>query len=236
MGTNRVAATVLLAVASLLAACGDAQPAPTAAVPPTALAMDRATCVAVERDVCSEVLAAAVNNLARNQSAFRPPATVVQGACRDAVPDYAKGSTCWYVTLPLAGGEAPQVIMTRRHDGVIAQVGGDAISGQLLAHKSMSPAALTVDASPRALTESQAVEAALNADGRPGMSAVNVEFGPASQVVPREGFEWADVPSGDTWVWLIVVSDDGPPLGQEGSFIVLDYIDGTVYGIQRWIS
>lgn len=97
----------------------------------------------------------------------------------------------------------------------------------------MSP---TADASPRPLTEAEAVEAALRADGRPGMTAVNVESGPASEVLPREGFEWADVPSGDTWVWLIVVSDDGPPLGQEGSFVVLDYFDGTVYGIQNWIS
>lgn len=94
----------------------------------------------------------------------------------------------------------------------------------------------TADASPRPLTEAEAVEAALRADGRPGMTAVDVESGPASEVVPREGFEWADVPTGDTWVWLIVVSDDGPPLGQEGSFVVLDYFDGTVYGIQNWIS
>jgi hypothetical protein len=97
----------------------------------------------------------------------------------------------------------------------------------------MSP---TADGSPRPLTEAEAVDAALRADGRPGMSAANVESGPASEVLPREGFEWADVPSGDTWVWLIVVSDDGPPLGQEGSFVVLDYFDGTVYGIQNWIS
>lgn len=128
----RVTATVWLAVASLLAACGDAQATPTAPPPPAALSIDRATCVGVEKDVCGEVLAAAVNNLARNQSAFRPPATVVQDACRDAVPDDAKGSACWYVTLPLAGGETPQVIMARRHDGVVAQVGGDAISGQIL--------------------------------------------------------------------------------------------------------
>lgn len=80
--------------------------------------------------MCAEVLAAAVHNLARNQVAFRPPATVVQGGCSEAVPDYADPSTCWYVTLPLAGGAAPQVIMARRHDGVVAQVGGDAISGQ----------------------------------------------------------------------------------------------------------
>lgn len=131
MWTMRVAATVWLAMASFLAACGDAQATPTPP-PPTAVSIDRATCVGVERDVCGEVLAAAVTNLARNQSAFRPPATVVQNACRDVVPDYAKGSTCWYVTLPLVGGEAPQVVMARRTEGVVAQVGGDPISGQAI--------------------------------------------------------------------------------------------------------
>lgn len=128
----RATVTICLAAAGLLAACGNAQPTPTAPSSPPPLWIDRATCVGVEEDVCGEVLSAAVNNLARNQSAFRPPATVVQDACRDAVPDYAKGETCWYVTLPLAGGEAPQVVMARRHDGVVAQVGGDAISGQIL--------------------------------------------------------------------------------------------------------
>lgn len=97
----------------------------------------------------------------------------------------------------------------------------------------MSP---TVDASPRPLTEAEAVEAALRADGRAGMTAANVQSGPASEVLPREGFEWADVPSGDTWVWLVNLSDDGPPLGQEGSFVVLDYFDGTIYGVQNWRS
>lgn len=127
----RATVTICLAAAGLLAACGNAQPTPTTPSP-AQVSIDRATCVGVEEDVCGEVLSAAVNNLARNQSAFRPPATVIQDACRDAVPDSAKGETCWYVTLPLAGGEAPQVVMARRHDGVIAQVGGDAISGQIL--------------------------------------------------------------------------------------------------------
>lgn len=80
------------------------------------------------------------------------------------------------------------------------------------------------------------MEAALDAVGRPGMTVVSVAFGRASEVLPGWDSEWADVPTGDTWVWLIVLSDGGPPLGQEGSFVVLDYIDGTIYGIQDWIS
>jgi hypothetical protein len=82
--------------------------------------------------VCAEVLSAAVNNLARNQSAFRPPATVVGAACPNPMPDYADGPVCWSVRLPLAGGLAPVVIMARRDDGVVAQVGGDPISGQAI--------------------------------------------------------------------------------------------------------
>lgn len=94
----------------------------------------------------------------------------------------------------------------------------------------------TADASQRPLTEAEAVEIAVRADGRPGMSSLSVQFGPARQVLPRVGFEWADVPSDDTWVWLISVWDGGPSLGAEGSFVVIDYFDGTIYGVQNWRS
>lgn len=113
--------TAATSIALLLAAC--------AAAPPTSKPLGRAICIGVSEPVCQVVVAAAVSNLARNQSAFRPPPTVVQDACRDAVPDIAKGSACWFVTLPLAGGDAAQVVLARRIDGVIAQVGGDATSG-----------------------------------------------------------------------------------------------------------
>lgn len=101
---------------------------------------------------------------------------------------------------------------------------------------SSPPALQTADASPQALTETEAVDAARGADGRPGMTAANVEHGPASEVLPREDFEWARFPSDDRWVWLVVLSDGGPPIGAEGSIVVLDYFDGTIYGIQKWIS
>lgn len=122
-------AVIWLAITGLLAACGNQQPTPTVAPSATEGSIDEATCVDVDLDVCAEVVAAAVNNLGRNHVAFRPPATVVRDACPDPMPTYADGPVCWAVTLPLAGGEAPVVIMARRHDGVVAQVGGDAISG-----------------------------------------------------------------------------------------------------------
>jgi len=96
---------------------------------------------------------------------------------------------------------------------------------------------VTPGASPHALTEAEAVEAARQAADRPGMTPVHVESGPAGEVLlPRQGFEWAHVPSDDTWVWLVNLSDGGPPLGQEGSFVVLDFFDGTIYGVLNWIS
>lgn len=94
----------------------------------------------------------------------------------------------------------------------------------------------TADPSRQALTRFGAVQAAFKADGRPGMRVVHVESGPASEVLPSGGLEWAGVPSGNTWVWFVNLSDGGPPLGAEGSFVVLDYFDGTVYSVTGWIS
>lgn len=114
-----------------LGACSDAQPSITPTQSLTTTSIDAATCVGVDTDLCSEVLAAALTNLARDQSAFQPPATVVQDACRGAMPDYADATVCWNVTLPLFGGKSATIVMARRHDGVVAQVGGDDISGGL---------------------------------------------------------------------------------------------------------
>ncbi|HEX5040727.1 MAG TPA: hypothetical protein VFW95_11395 [Candidatus Limnocylindria bacterium] len=48
--------------------------------------------------------------------------------------------------------------------------------------------------------------------------------------------EFADVPSADTWVWYVIFSDGGPPLGSESVDVVIDFFDGRVYGLQAWIS
>jgi hypothetical protein len=131
-GSKATRAGIWCALIGALAACGPAAPSPIASPSPAAVTIDGATCARVEEDVCGEVLVAAVNNLARNHWAFRPPATVIQDTCPEEMPDYADGPACWYVTLPLAGREAAQVIMARRQDGVVAQVGGDNISGQVI--------------------------------------------------------------------------------------------------------
>jgi len=35
---------------------------------------------------------------------------------------------------------------------------------------------------------------------------------------------------GDRWVWYIVLSNLGP-LSGEGTFVILDYVDGTIYEV-----
>jgi len=89
---------------------------------------------------------------------------------------------------------------------------------------------------PGPLTEAEAVQAALDADGRSGMRTIQADSGRASEVLPSGGLDWAEVPSDNTWVWFINLSDGGPSLGAEGSFVVLDYFFGTIYSVQRWIS
>lgn len=84
---------------------------------------------------------------------------------------------------------------------------------------------------PSPLSEAEAVQAALHADGRAGMKALSAQSGPASEVLPSGGLDWAEVPSAKTWVWFVNLYD-----GEEGSFVVLDYFFGTIYSVQRWIS
>lgn len=96
--------------------------------------------------------------------------------------------------------------------------------------------AQTPHASQSGLTEDEAVAAARRAADRPDATAVATDSGPADEVLPSVGVEWAHVPSADTWVWSVKLSDGGPPLGQEGSWVVLDYFDATIYGIQDWRS
>ena len=106
---------------------------------------------------------------------------------------------------------------------------------------SVAVAACSASASPSvvptvALTEAEAVEAAISADGRSGMTAIQADSGPAGELLTRYSIDWAEVPSNGTWVWFVNLSDGGPPLGAEGSWVVLDYLDGRIYGLQRWIS
>jgi hypothetical protein len=64
---------------------------------------------------------------------------------------------------------------------------------------------------------------------------IAVEAGPVGQ------FEYlvsqpfiSEVPA-DRWVWVIDLGH-GPSLGAEGSWVVIDYLDGRVYGVIDWIS
>jgi hypothetical protein len=88
-------------------------------------------CQGLDGQLCDRVLAAAIHNLARNASVFIGPAVVIAGPCYIPMADYFPAdASCWYVSLPLSTGITPHVVMARRTDGVIAQAGGDPISGQ----------------------------------------------------------------------------------------------------------
>lgn len=129
-----------LALAALLAlaACAPLTPTPpeTPAARATAGAEEAAgegpMCSGLDEALCDEVLAAAIGQLAWLSRSFTGPGTIVEAACPDALPNYFVDHTpCWIVTLPLSTGMTPQVVMARRDDGVIAQLGGDSISGSV---------------------------------------------------------------------------------------------------------
>lgn len=130
---HHVMAAVALAV--VIAACTQPVPSPrppdaTSTPEPPPAAAPAPVCSGVGAAQCSEVLAAAVHNLARTQSAFIGPGTVATAVCPEPLPAYyAVDTPCWHVTLPLRTGITPQVVMARRDDGVITQAGGDSISG-----------------------------------------------------------------------------------------------------------
>lgn len=131
---------LVLTAMTVLAACSQVPPpsdppahelTPTAA--PSAAAADGPNCIDVEQPQCDEVLAAAVEQLARASQSFTGPGTVADGPCPSPIPEYFADTTpCWYVTLPLSTGTTPQVVMARRDDDAIAQAGGDLVSGQAI--------------------------------------------------------------------------------------------------------
>lgn len=93
----------------------------------------------------------------------------------------------------------------------------------------------TSTASAGGISQADAEKAAVLAAQRPTFMPIAAIAGRASEVV-IEGMPVPDLPSGDTRVWFISLSDGGPPLGAQGAFVVIDYFDGTVYGVRYWIS
>ena len=76
--------------------------------------------------------------------------------------------------------------------------------------------------------------AAIQAVGRSEFSAVNAVAGRAKDVI-FDGMPFHDLPSEETMVWFITLAH-GTGMGAQGAFVVVNYLDGTVYGYQYWIS
>jgi hypothetical protein len=84
------------------------------------------------------------------------------------------------------------------------------------------------------LSRAEAVAAAQLADDRPELHVDFASAGPAGALLPPMGVSSEGVPSEETLVWLVGLSSEGP--GQSGSRVVIDYLDGTIYSVQKWIS
>lgn len=110
--------------------------------------------------------------------------------------------------------------------------GGVAGSPQAGASPTQLPA--VVETAPLGITMAEAV--AIARDAAPQAETYQVVAARAGPYkVIGDIFVNVDL-AGDRWVWLITFSDGGPPLGAEGTFVLVDYIDGTVHAIQDWIS
>lgn len=98
---------------------------------------------------------------------------------------------------------------------------------------SASPSA-SPTAPPGGLSQAQAVAAAEVVAERSNVVVMTAVAGPASEVLAGSMVHvYPDMPSGDTWVWVINLWNAA---GEQGTVVVLDYLDGTIYGIQDWIS
>lgn len=98
-------------------------------------------CLGVATTECIEAATVAVGNLGWARASFVGPATVSHGRCPDRLDDrVVEGTPCWHVTLPLDGGLEPEVVMGLYEGGHIGQIGGDAISGQMISPYASMPA------------------------------------------------------------------------------------------------
>ena len=68
-----------------------------------------------------------------------------------------------------------------------------------------------------------------------GWDVIAADAGPIGQFDYLDGQAFTSEIPADRWVWVIDLGG-GPPLGAEGSWVVIDYLDGRVYGIVDWIS
>lgn len=80
------------------------------------------------------------------------------------------------------------------------------------------------------ITAAEAVEIAREGFG-PAWEVRVSESGPVSQVVlGRDGHDWARRLPDDLWVWRVFLVR-----GDAGADVIVDFVDGTVYGVMRYI-
>ena len=92
------------------------------------------SCVGTVPDVCRSVASLALNNMARSrpQNPTGTISIVARGPCAP-VPDWADGSSCLDVHVPIAAGQEVCLVMAPRPRlGGYGQVGGDEVSGKFV--------------------------------------------------------------------------------------------------------
>jgi hypothetical protein len=83
------------------------------------------------------------------------------------------------------------------------------------------------------LTQEQAITVArVAAPQSADRSVRRAEAGPAGELVEPQVYEFSsDIPS-DRWVWVIILATQG----EGGSSVVIDFLDGRVYGVVNVIE
>lgn len=128
-------------------------------------------------------------------------------------------------------------VVARTGDRIKAAGGGTTING--VEGFGVCPGTIEVQAAEPAagFTQEQAVAAARaaapqSADRR----IISAKAGPLGELLAPGTYDFSSAIPSDRWVWVINLGS-GQPLGEgQGSIVVIDFLDGRVYGVIDWIS
>ena len=84
------------------------------------------------------------------------------------------------------------------------------------------------------LTRTEAIEAARRAAPHAAdyPEVIRADAGPfGTEAMGFESLEDIERPADSRWVWVIMLCEGCGPLSGQGTFVILDYLDGRVYGI-----
>jgi hypothetical protein len=101
-----------------------------------------------------------------------------------------------------------------------------------------TPAPSTAISPNLGMTEELAVAAARAAAPQAAEYPVIVaKAGSAEELLYAEGgYQIAPGLPRDRWVWVVILGDTRGPLDADGSIVVIDFIDGTIYEVVDWMS